>query len=186
MTENLLTSNTTDLRYLAEYLTLAPKDSKVFLGCDSERHSKNGVWYADYSIVVVVHKSGNNGCKVFGKIERERDYDQKEDKPTFRLMNEIYKISAFYLEHFNILEPFSPEIHLDINPNEEYASSAVVSQAVGFIRGSCGLEPCIKPRSWAASTAADRFAYIQGFKTKKEVRKAREKIRRKAKRKKAA
>jgi hypothetical protein len=32
------------------------------------------------------------------RLFRERDYDQKKDKPQFRLMNEVYKVADLYLK----------------------------------------------------------------------------------------
>ena len=52
-------------------------------------------------------------------------------------------------------------VHLDINPNEFHASSNVVAQAIGYIRGTCNVTPSVKPYAWAASTAADRFRSLK-------------------------
>ena len=177
----LPTRKTTNLSNLAEYLKNVPANSKIYLGCDSERKRKDGVWWADYCIVAVVHKGGNNGCKIFGEIVRERDYDQKINKPSYRLMNEVYKITAFYLENFELLDPFHPEIHLDINPDEEYGSSCVITQAVGYVKAVSGLEAKVKPEAFSASYAADRFAYINS--TKKYERKRERRKQRKTERK---
>jgi len=49
------------------------------------------------------------------------------------------------------------EVHLDINPNEMHASSCVVQQAIGYIRGTCNVIPMVKPQAFAASYAADRL-----------------------------
>ena len=56
-----------------------------------------------------------------------------------------------------VLEGRAVEVHLDINPNDIHASSNVVSQAIGYIRGVCNVEPLVKPQAFAASYAADRF-----------------------------
>lgn len=132
-------------------------DTKIYLGCDSERFKLGDVWYADFMLVVVCHINGNNGCKVFGGVDRERDYDNNAGKPATRLMNEIYKVAALYEELLDVLEDRHVEIHIDINPNEQYGSNCVYSSAVGYIRGVCGLEPKVKPNALAASFCADRF-----------------------------
>jgi predicted RNase H-related nuclease YkuK (DUF458 family) len=49
------------------------------------------------------------------------------------------------------------EIHLDINPEKEHKSSAIVKEAIGYIQGTCQVTPRIKPEAWCASTIADRF-----------------------------
>ena len=76
------------------FINAQSPETKVYLGGDSERFQIDGVWYADFITVVVVHKDGNKGCKVFGGITRERDYDQQKDKPRMRLMNEVYKVAG--------------------------------------------------------------------------------------------
>ena len=116
-----------------------------------------GVWYADYINVIVVHIDGKKGCKVFGEIIRERDYDAKRDKPRMRLMTEAYKLSEMYLKLADVLEDRDVEVHLDLNPNEKFASSIVIKEAVGYIVGTCQVQPKVKPASWAASFGADRF-----------------------------
>lgn len=135
-------------------------DTKVYLGGDSERFQIEGVWYADYTNVVVVHINGKNGCRVFGSITRERDYDQRKDRPAMRLMNEVMKTAQLYLDLSDVLEDREVEIHLDINPNEKYGSSCVINEAVGYIRGMCNIVPLVKPNAWAASYTADRLKDI--------------------------
>jgi hypothetical protein len=117
----------------------------------------NGQWYAAYILCVVVHINGNNGCKIFGEVTRERDWDQKKDKPRMRLMNEVYKIAELYLKMHDILEDREVEVHLDINPNEQHGSSCVINEATGYIKGMCNVIPMVKPKAFAASYAADRY-----------------------------
>lgn len=130
--------------------------TKVYLGCDSERVMSNDVWYADYTIAVVVHINGNNGCKIFGQVIRERDFDKHQNKPRMRLMNEVYKVADMYLKLAAIISN-EIEVHLDINPSEEYSSNIVMNEAIGYIKGMCNVIPLIKPNAFAASGAADRL-----------------------------
>lgn len=132
-------------------------ETKIYLGGDSERFQIDGVWHADYALVVVVHKDGNKGCRVFGKITRERDYDQQKDKPRMRLMNEVMKVCQLYIDLEDALENREVEVHLDINPNKEHGSSCVIQEAIGYVKGMCNVVPLVKPNAWAASYAADRF-----------------------------
>lgn len=135
--------------------------TKIYIGCDSERLQHNNTWYADYITAVVVHVNGNNGCKIFGAVDRERDYDQNADKPRMRLMNEVYRVADLYLKLSDVLS-FDIEVHLDINPNEMHNSSLVINEAVGYIKGMCNVIPMVKPRAFAASYAADRYKEIVG------------------------
>ena len=145
-----------DLNLVSDFINNQSEDSKVYIGCDSERIIKDNTWYADYTTVVVVHYAGRKGCKIFGETVREADYDPKISRPSLRLMNEVYKVSDLYLKLYDMVYS-EIEIHLDINPSKEHNSSLVVQQAVGYIRGVCSVEPKIKPQAFAASAAADRY-----------------------------
>ena len=146
-----------NLDEVRQFIEAQTPETKIYLGVDSERFNMNGVWYADYITAIVVHINGNNGCKIFGEVQRERDYDQKKDKPRYRLMNEVYKVSELYLKLSDVLDGREVEVHLDINPNEMHGSSCVINEAVGYIRGTCNVIPLVKPNAFAASYAADRF-----------------------------
>ena len=145
-----------NLEEVARFINDQPEESKVYIGCDSERVIKNEIWYADYTTVVVIHHAGSKGCKIFGETTRERDFDAKISRPSLRLMNEVYKVSELYLK-LNDLVYTEIEIHLDINPNKEHNSSLVIQQAVGYIKGVCMVEPKVKPLAFAATAAADRY-----------------------------
>jgi predicted RNase H-related nuclease YkuK (DUF458 family) len=146
-----------DLDEVKNYIINTSPETKIYLGCDSERLRIDDEWWADYILAVVVHINGNNGCKLFGEVRRERDWDQKRDRPRMRLMNEAYKLSELYLSLADVLEDRHCEVHLDINPNQKYGSNCVIQEAVGYIRGTCNVIPMVKPRAFAASYAADRF-----------------------------
>jgi len=149
-----------DIEEVKRYIANSSPESKIYLGADSERNRYERVWYADYTVAIVVHIDGKHGCKIFGYHQRERDYDQRKDKPNIRLMTEVYKVSQIYLELKDVIEDRYVEVHLDINPSVKHASNAVVNQAIGYIRGTCNLEALIKPNAFAASYAADRLKFI--------------------------
>ena len=142
------------------YIEVQSPETKIYIGGDSERFNIGNDWYADYTLAIVVHINGNNGCKIFGETIRERDWDQKKDKPRMRLMNEVYKIAELYLKLQDVLEDRKVEVHLDINPNEMHGSSCVINEAVGYIRGMCNVIPLVKPNAFAASYAADRLKWV--------------------------
>jgi predicted RNase H-related nuclease YkuK (DUF458 family) len=146
-----------NLEEVKAFIEAQTPETKIYLGCDSERVRVNGVWHADYVLAIVIHINGNNGCKLFGEVQRERDYDQKTSQPRMRLMTEVYKVSELYLRLGEVLENRPVEVHLDINPDDQYGSSCVISQAVGYIKGTCNVTPLVKPDAFAASYAADRF-----------------------------
>ena len=142
---------------IRDFISKQSDETKIYIGCDSERVRVNGVWHAVYTAAIVVHIDGKHGCKLFGEVTRERDWDQKANRPSTRLMTEVYKVSALYLKLADVLEGRDVEVHLDVNPDDEHGSSCVLSQAIGYIRGVCNVEPKVKPRAFAASYAADRF-----------------------------
>lgn len=150
-----------DLDEVRKYIEAQSPETKVYIGCDSERFKQSGVWYADYILAIVVHIDGKHGCKIFGEVQRERDYDQKVSRPRFRLMTEAYKLSEMYLKLADILEDRYVEIHLDINPSENHGSYCALQEAIGYIRGTCNVVPMVKPKAFAASYAADRYKSLK-------------------------
>ena len=149
-----------DINEVREFIEAQSPDTKIYIGGDSERFRKDNVWWADYTLAVVVHIDGKHGCKLFGEVHREPDYDQRRDRPSMRLMTEVYKIAELYLKLHDVLEDRDVEVHLDINPNELYGSNCVLNQAIGYIKGVCNVTPLTKPNAWAASTAADRLKEV--------------------------
>ena len=149
-----------DIDQVKNFILAQSPETKIYIGGDSERFRRNGKWHAEYTLAVVVHINGKNGCKIFGESSIELDYDQKRERPAMRLMNEVYKISELYLKLHEVLEDREVEVHLDINPNEMHGSSCVVQQAIGYIRGTCNVIPMVKPRAFAASYAADRLKEV--------------------------
>ena len=143
-----------------DFISNTSPETKIYLGADSERVHVGGKWYADYTLAVVVHLDGCHGCKIFGDVQRERDWDQRADKPALRLMQEVYKISELFHELSDVLQDRHVEVHLDINPSERYKSSQVVQQAIGYIKGTCNIDPKVKPLAFAASYAADRLKFV--------------------------
>jgi uncharacterized protein len=146
-----------DIAYIKEFIESQGPDTRIYIGVDSERiRGADKQWQAVYTAAIVVHINGNNGCKLFGEVSRERDYD-RVDRPNTRLMTEVYKVSELYLKLAEVLEDRKVEVHLDINPDDHHASSNVVAQAIGYIKGTCNVVPLVKPDAFAATYAADRM-----------------------------
>lgn len=146
-----------DLEEVKEFIRNTSPNTKIYLGCDSERVLVKNTWFADYTTAVVIHKDGKHGCKLFGEVIREKDFDQKTDKPRFRLMNEVYKVSELFINLSDCFEERHVEVHLDINPSQLYGSNCVINEAIGYIRGTCNVIPMVKPKAFAATCAADRY-----------------------------
>jgi len=150
-----------DLNEVKNFIAKQSPQTKVYIGCDSERVMINNEWWADYILAIVVHIDGKHGCKLFGEVVRERDFDQKQNRPRMRLMNEVYKVSDLYLRLADVIIDREVEVHLDINPSELHGSNCVINEAIGYIRGTCNVIPMIKPKAFAASYAADRFKELR-------------------------
>ena len=150
-----------DIQEVVDFIQAQPDNTRVYLGADSYRYREKHVWWAEYTVVIVVHIGGRHGCKIFGEIDRERDYDQRSNRPSMRLMNEVYRVSQLYQRLAPAVADWPIEVHLDINPNEMAGSSCVVQQAIGYIRGTCNIIPMVKPTAWAASYAADRLKSLK-------------------------
>ena len=145
---------------LVEVLIQNP-ESRVYLGCDSVRFRKEGRWYAKFATVCVVHLNGKHGCKVFSNRSVEPDYDIKKNRPSMRLMNEVQKVCELYIQLSPFIDEFDIEIHCDISTDIKNGSNCVATQAAGYVIGVTNLSKDsvkLKPNSWAASFAADRYA----------------------------
>jgi uncharacterized protein len=127
------------------------KESSVYIGCDSIRFRKNKMWYAKYSTVIIVHMESKKGCRLFHSSVDMPDYGNLKQ----RLLTEVqYAVSAA-TDIIDVLGDRHMEIHLDINPNPKHKSSVAVKEALGWVKGSLGIDAKIKPSAFAATHAAD-------------------------------
>lgn len=149
-----------NLSEVKEFVERQGPETRIYIGGDSERYNERGTWFADFTLAIVVHIDGKHGCKIFGEVQKERDFDQKQNKPRMRLMTEVYKVAELYLKLQELLPDNEIQVHLDINPDEMHGSSCVINEAVGYIRGTCNVIPLVKPQAFAASYAADRLKHV--------------------------
>lgn len=143
---------------IEQYLNDMPANSSVYIGADSVKFKRKGVWWARHTVAFIVHIGSKHGGKIFHTSVTERDYDPKKEKPRMRLMNEVYKAVEVYMQFAEILEDLPVEIHIDINTDEKHNSSIVLREALGYVKGMTGLDGVPKPDGWAASHAGDRGA----------------------------
>ena len=78
-------------------------------------------------------------------------------------MSEVFKTVELYKEFEYELIDRDVEIHLDVNPDDQFASSKVVKQAKGYVLGTIGIDPQLKPEAYAASYAADHATRNKKF-----------------------
>lgn len=145
---------------IVEFLKTVSPDSRVYLGCDSKvffKHDgKRKVRWAKYVVVFVVHRDNSHGCKIFWDVTEELDYAKSPKRPSLRLMNEVAKVSSLYIQFEDVLRGRDVQVHLDINCKKRHISNEVAQQAIGYVYGTTGIEPQLKPLAWAASYAADQ------------------------------
>ena len=127
------------------------QQSSVYIGCDSIRFRKNKQWYAKYSTVVIVHVDTNKGGRIFHSSVDMPDYGNLKQ----RLLMEVQLAVSTATEIVDVVGDRHFEIHLDINPNPNHKSSVAVKEALGWVKGSLGMDAKIKPHSFAATHAAD-------------------------------
>lgn len=150
-----------NINEVRDFILKQSPETKIYIGGDSERINTKEGWVVDYTLAIVVHIDGKHGAKIFGEIQREKDYNfDKISKPRFRLMNEVYKIAELYLALHDVLEDREVQVHLDINPGQIYGSSCVINEAIGYIKATCNVVPLVKPQAFAASYAADRLKEV--------------------------
>ena len=147
---------------MVDLLLTLSKETKIYLGCDSVRYFKNGRAYGRFATVAIVHKDGNKGCKIFSNVSYEPDYDLKKDRPKMRMLNEVRKVCELYTQLAPFIDEYDIEIHLDINMDPKHGSNCAASEAAGYVLGVTGIEPKLKPESWAASFGADGVAHGRG------------------------
>ena len=150
-----------NLKEVDDYLKGCSPETRLYLGCDSRVfYNSRRERMVNYTVAIVVHIDGCRGGKLFYENIIERDLSSSRKKPSPRLMTEVYKVSELYLRMIEEVDSCIEkdiEIHLDVNPQREYKSSAIISEALGYIRGVCQTEAKVKPEAWAASTVADAF-----------------------------
>ena len=126
-------------------------ESSVYIGCDSIRFKKNKMWYAKYSTVIIVHMDSKRGCKLFHESVDMPDFGNLKQ----RLLNEVQMAVLAATSIIDVLGDRHMELHLDINPNPKHKSSIAIKEALGWVKGSLGLDAKVKPASFAATHAAD-------------------------------
>lgn len=136
-----------------EAISASSKESSVYIGCDSIRFKKHGLWYARYMTVIILHKDSNKGCTIFHDSCTMQDFGHIKT----RLLNEVMFAVNAATEILDVIEDRHLEIHIDINPNPRYKSNVAVKEAMGYVMGNLGIEAKIKPNAFAAMHAADHL-----------------------------
>jgi predicted RNase H-related nuclease YkuK (DUF458 family) len=75
-------------------------------------------------------------------------------------MTEVYKVSELFQSLAEVLEDYHVEVHLDLNKSDEFGSSCVVQQAIGYIKGTCNVTPMVKQNPPTQVSVLDRLKRI--------------------------
>lgn len=135
-----------------EAILNSSESSSVYVGADSIRFKKkDGRWYAKYSTVIILHMDSKHGARIFHKNVEMPDYGNLRQ----RLITEAGFAIEAASEIVDVIGNRHMEIHLDINPNPKHKSNVAVKEALGYVKGTTGLDAVIKPHSFAATHAAD-------------------------------
>ncbi len=137
---------TFDYKKIREFIRSTSKESSIYVGCDSKQKTGSTI----FVVAIVVHIDSNRGAKVFFEIKKERKINSLRE----RLMREVDYAVLTALNIIDAVEDRPFEVHLDINPDDNYRSSVVVKEAIGYVRAQ-GLKPVLKPDSIAAYAVAD-------------------------------
>lgn len=135
-----------------EAILNSSETSSVYIGADSIRFKKrSGEWYAKYSTVIILHMDSKHGGKIFSRNIEMRDFGNLRQ----RLITEAGFAIEAATEIVDVIGNRHLEIHLDINPDPKHKSNIVVKEALGYVKGTTGIDAKIKPDSFAATHAAD-------------------------------
>ena len=134
-----------------EAILKSSEASSVYVGADSIRFKRNGQWFAKYSMVIILHIDSKHGARLFHKNIEMRDFGNLRQ----RLITEAGFAIEAAIEILDVIGQRKLEIHLDLNPNPRYKSNIAVKEALGYVKGSTGIDAKVKPDSFAASHAAD-------------------------------
>lgn len=144
---------TFDYDAIREEIQASPCDSSVYIGADSKVFSSHGDAMVAYVTVIILHHGSSKGAKIFRSHRTDRYYGQIRQ----RLMAEVTDAIAAGTEIADVIQDRGFEVHLDINRDERFKSSEIIREATGYVLGTLGFEPKLKPDSFAASSVADRF-----------------------------
>lgn len=132
-----------------------PTDA-VYVGCDSVRYKKHGIWYARYATVIILHKEGSKGGRMFYDIQTIPDYGSIKQ----RMLTEVGYAVQHASDIVDVVGDRQFEIHIDVNPNPKHKSSVALKEAQGYVMGTFGFAPKFKPHGFAATHCGDHLVRI--------------------------
>lgn len=146
-----------DLQEVINYINTQSPQSEVYVGGDSDVYRYNDEQWILFIVIIGVHIDGCKGVKLFKQAEWVRDYSKSMRQ---RLITEVSMIVSIAGNIMDKIGKRNFEIHLDINSNSKYASSSVLKEAIGYVKGTLGVDAKVKPESVFASNVADHYTKL--------------------------
>jgi hypothetical protein len=140
-----------DLTEVRDFIRSTSDYSPVYVGCDSQKTTKRGIKETVFVTVVVIHLDACRGARVFSQTDILPHFSSIKE----RLLKEVEFAINVAMELVDTVGKRPLQVHLDLSPEKENISNAVVAQAIGWVR-ALGLVPVIKPDSIASNTVADK------------------------------
>lgn len=132
-------------------------DYKIYIGCDSLPTKQRT---ATYATIILVYRVGKGAQIIYSRDNKIKVYgDTKKDRMKNRLWEEIYRVADLATlisnsDLLNVSKIVDFQVHIDINPKEEFASNTIYKDAVGYLTGM-GFDVYTKPDAMAASFVSD-------------------------------
>ncbi len=132
-------------------------DYKIYVGCDS-LPTRRGT--ATYSTVIVLYRVGKGAQILFSRERNIKVHGTtKRERMKHRMWEEIYRAVDVALlltdsDLFDNKQIIDFQVHIDVNPNEDYESNLIYKEAMGYLN-SLGFDAYAKPEAMAASYAGD-------------------------------
>jgi len=151
-----------------EKAQLAGDNFKISIGTDSAFKSKDTHWNVLY-ITTIAFTYGNLGTHLIYREDSIRGKWSNKLLLSTRLWREV-EISAELAKWLFENVEISPEVHMDINPNENFDSNILFTAAQGYI-DSLGFAAQLKPDAAVASCAADHYLRKKNSRTRNREQK---------------
>jgi len=144
---------------IEEFIRNCSEKTKFYIGADSQRirKKKKKDKVARYVITIIAHIDSKHGARVFGSVEYHPIVDANLGKPFNRLFKEAELVVNTYERLYEVLMDRDVELHIDVSPSELEGSYIAHNAAVGYIKGTTGITPKVKPEAFAASSCADHY-----------------------------
>lgn len=146
-----------NLQEVIDFINTKGTESVIYVGGDSDVYVHNEQRWILFIVVIGIHIDGCKGVKVFKQAEWVQDYSGSMRE---RLINEVSLIVSIAGSLMDVVKNKKFEVHLDINSDEKHASSSVMKEAIGYVKGVLGIDPKVKPHSVFASNVADHYTKI--------------------------